>query len=323
MSERLVLQPTVNDIKFGYDFVDLVKERMLKAGKVFSVGEVFEITILGQKIPFKVIECPKDLAGAEWRILNESIRSKRERTGSPSGLVDRAIEFARKAHGGELDDEGKDYVDAHLIQTLRILRQVTDDEEILAAGVLHDTREDTEVAHEELVKEFGERVAFLVWQVTHKGSKEKGYYFPNLRDRDAVLIKFADRLSNLSRMSAWSQSRQEHYLKKSKFWRSEPVSEASTLPSFIKNGRCHNKGESICNIGYACDGCPYNPDPPRPCEGGGGVCEFPQGREQCAKCPDKSEDVREKRLGGRPVVNFGGGRVLLQRVGFREEKTKK
>ena len=28
--------------------------------------------------------------------------------------------------------------------------------------------------------------------------------------------------------------------------------------SFIKNGICINNGESICNLGYACDGCPYN-----------------------------------------------------------------
>ena len=28
--------------------------------------------------------------------------------------------------------------------------------------------------------------------------------------------------------------------------------------NFIKNGVCHNKGEQICNIGYACDACPYN-----------------------------------------------------------------
>ena len=29
---------------------------------------------------------------------------------------------------------------------------------------------------------------------------------------------------------------------------------------WIKNGKCTNKGEHICNLGYACDGCPWNKD---------------------------------------------------------------
>lgn len=29
-------------------------------------------------------------------------------------------------------------------------------------------------------------------------------------------------------------------------------------PSFIVNGKCKKKEEEICNIGYACDACPYN-----------------------------------------------------------------
>lgn len=34
---------------------------------------------------------------------------------------------------------------------------------------------------------------------------------------------------------------------------------ASGLP-FIVNGICSNEGDCICNLGYACDGCPYNKD---------------------------------------------------------------
>ena len=50
---------------------------------------------------------------------------------------------------------------------------------------------------------------------------QKGYYFPRLKSKEAILIKFADRLSNLSRMSSWNMKRQEQYLRKSKFWNSE------------------------------------------------------------------------------------------------------
>ncbi len=32
------------------------------------------------------------------------------------------------------------------------------------------------------------------------------------------------------------------------------------LPYFIVNGVCENQGNVKCNLGYACDGCPYNKD---------------------------------------------------------------
>jgi (p)ppGpp synthase/HD superfamily hydrolase len=132
-----------------------------------------------------------------------------------------AVEFARKAHVGQLDDEGKPYFEAHLVQTAKIVSLVTSDEEVIAAAYLHDVLEDTKTTYEGLKREFGVRVAGLVLECTHDGSKKEGYYFPRLKSRDAVLVKFADRLSNLSRMSAWSRERQEQYLRKSVFWKKE------------------------------------------------------------------------------------------------------
>jgi hypothetical protein len=31
-----------------------------------------------------------------------------------------------------------------------------------------------------------------------------------------------------------------------------------TLPNFIIDDICYNYGDQICNLGYACDACPYN-----------------------------------------------------------------
>lgn len=130
--------------------------------------------------------------------------------------------FARDKHQGQKDSDGNDYFESHLMQVHAIVLQITDEPEMLAAALLHDTLEDTKTTYEELLKEFGNRVADLVMELTHEGKKdEKGFYFPRLKSKDAILIKFADRLSNLSRMSSWDQDRQEHYLKKSKFWKSE------------------------------------------------------------------------------------------------------
>ena len=148
--------------------------------------------------------------------------AKTDSTNFKTSLCVKAAEFAVKKHSGQLDDEGKDYFTAHCMHVFRILGEVTKDEEILASGLLHDILEDTDTTYVELELGFGKRVAALVFEVTHAGSKDNhGFYFPRLVSRDAILLKFADRLSNLSRMAAWGPRRQEQYLRKSKFWRSE------------------------------------------------------------------------------------------------------
>lgn len=135
-------------------------------------------------------------------------------------LVDRALQFATQAHAKQSRDDGAPYI-THPIQVANILRQVTVDPEMIAAAYLHDVVEDTDVTYLQLKAEFGDRVADLVMEVTHEGDDTRGYYFPRLETRDGILLKFADRLSNLSGMSAWSEKRRLHYIKKSKFWRSE------------------------------------------------------------------------------------------------------
>ena len=139
-----------------------------------------------------------------------------------SDLIARAYKFAQEHHGGVLRDDGKDYFAAHIEQVVSFVEEVTDDEEVIAAAYLHDIIEDTHVTYEDMIEMFGQRVADLVHEVTHDGKPDsKGYYFPRLHTKEAMIIKFADRLSNLGAMSVWDKERQKQYLKKSKFWRSE------------------------------------------------------------------------------------------------------
>ena len=132
-------------------------------------------------------------------------------------------EFAKDAHKEQKDDDGKPYFDSHIMQVVHILKQVTTDEDIIKAAYLHDTIEDTNVNYEQLKNKFGQRVADLVNEVTHEGKKDTiGHWFPRLKTKEGILLKFSDRLSNLSRMDAWDEDRRQHYLKKSKFWSSAP-----------------------------------------------------------------------------------------------------
>ena len=135
-------------------------------------------------------------------------------------IVRKARKFAKAKHKGQLDDCGKNYFKVHVEGVVKVLRLVTKDKNILAAAYLHDTLEDTDTSFTELHKEFGMIITKLVWEVTHEGKKDTyGKYFPRLKSRDAILIKFADRLHNLSRMDVWDEKRVAQYLRKSKFWK--------------------------------------------------------------------------------------------------------
>jgi len=139
-----------------------------------------------------------------------------------SRLVDKALEFASKKHEGQLDDSGRPYFFAHVVQVHGILQDVSDDEEVLCAGLLHDIIEDTDTTYEELVHEFTKEIADIVLEVTHVGNSVDNYYFPLLRSRKAIMVQFADRLSNMARMVDWPGNVQQSFLEGSMFWRSKP-----------------------------------------------------------------------------------------------------
>lgn len=131
----------------------------------------------------------------------------------------RAYLFAMEKHKGQLDDTGRDYFEEHCVKVVEILKTITKNEIILKAGILHDVLEDTNTTYEELKEKFGV-VADLVNEVTHEGKKDEyGFYFPRLESKEAIMIKLADRLQNITRMQSWTKERQNHYLKKTKFWK--------------------------------------------------------------------------------------------------------
>ncbi|MBN1682926.1 HD domain-containing protein [Candidatus Bathyarchaeota archaeon] len=135
---------------------------------------------------------------------------------------DKALELASERHRGQLDDQGRPYFFAHIVQVHNILKTVTDDEVTICAGILHDIIEDTDTTYEELLHEFNKEIADLVLEVTYEETEKGEQYFPYLKTRKAVIIKFADRLSNLSRMDDWPGDWQMNYLNKSKFWNTQP-----------------------------------------------------------------------------------------------------
>src|ERR1700741_520058 len=91
-------------------------------------------------------------------------------------LVSSAADLAARRHNGMArKGRGNEPYINHLAEVANLLALVTDggDAELIAAGWLHDTVEDTETTRDELAQKFGERVAALVVEVTDDMSLPK------------------------------------------------------------------------------------------------------------------------------------------------------
>lgn len=119
-------------------------------------------------------------------------------------MINEAIEFAAKAHEGQLRKGTKKPYIVHPIEVSEIVSAMTDDEEVICAAVLHDTIEDCRGITKDVLKlRFGDRVAELVAQEsedkTLSWKERKSATIARLKDaqREVQLIGLADKLSNM------------------------------------------------------------------------------------------------------------------------------
>lgn len=124
--------------------------------------------------------------------------------------LDEAIKFASIAHKGATRKGGNQPYIFHPLEVLNIVSTMTLDEDVLAAAILHDTVEDTDVTIEDVVDRFGENVGKLVqiesedkksdrpkantWIERKKEAIEK---IKNCNNIDALMVCMADKISNL------------------------------------------------------------------------------------------------------------------------------
>lgn len=117
-------------------------------------------------------------------------------------MIEKAKLLAKEKHEDQTY-RGGTYFDNHIMKVMEKTKQYTRDPEVLVAAILHDVVEDTDVKITEVRKEFGRRVADLVWRLTdEKGStrdEKKAKTYPKIKaDKYAVLVKLADRFVNMS-----------------------------------------------------------------------------------------------------------------------------
>ena len=146
-----------------------------------------------------------------------------------SPRIQKAIEVATKAHEGQFRKTGEPYI-IHPLAVKKILEEWGMDEDTIIAGILHDTVEDTDLKLDDIRKEFGDTVAFLVDGVTklstaRNGMRDIDTYLPETKnnflrlmialgdDIRVLIIKLADRLHNLRTLSALPPDKQKKIAK--------------------------------------------------------------------------------------------------------------
>jgi guanosine-3',5'-bis(diphosphate) 3'-pyrophosphohydrolase len=154
-----------------------------------------------------------------WRQAEPELRAR-----LPAGTVTaigRAVAFAAEHHGDQRRPTGAPYLE-HLLETLEVLvRGVRETRpEILCAGVLHDVVEDTSCTLADVGAAFGRGVEELVGWVTipapapgQSKAEAKEAYLRRLlaAPQDAVLVKLADRVSNVQTLRNLPSPRQRAY----------------------------------------------------------------------------------------------------------------
>lgn len=121
-------------------------------------------------------------------------------------LLHKAIEFAAVKHKNQTRKQSDTPYIVHPAEVMLFLTESGCEYDCIAAGILHDTLEDTETTYEELVAQFGVKIADLVAAESEDKSKSWRERKQNTVDKiktasvEAKMICLADKLSNLQSM---------------------------------------------------------------------------------------------------------------------------
>ena len=144
---------------------------------------------------------------------------RRRHPKAPVAMINRAYETAKEAHRHQSRGSGESYIN-HPLAVARIVAEIGLDEVSLAAALLHDAVEDTEITIADVEAAFGAEVAAIVDGVTKLerlqfDSKEeqqaatmRKMLVAMARDLRVLIIKLADRLHNMRTIAAMPSEKQ-------------------------------------------------------------------------------------------------------------------
>jgi GTP pyrophosphokinase len=142
------------------------------------------------------------------------------RPGDDLDIIRRAWAFCLQQHEGQKRASGEPYV-VHPLEVALVLAELKMDSTAIAAGLLHDAVEDTDVTSDEIAEMFGDQVAHIVEGVTKldkiKFANREDHQAENIRkmllamvtDVRVVIIKLADRLHNMRTLEHLKPEKQQ------------------------------------------------------------------------------------------------------------------
>ena len=135
-------------------------------------------------------------------------------------LIMKAYNYAKEHHGDQLRKSGEPYI-IHPLNVAYILADIGLDDSTIAAALLHDVVEDTEVTQNDITQEFGEEISEMVAGVTKLGKISfasveeqqvedyRKMFLAMGKDIRVILIKLADRLHNMRTLKYLKPDRQQ------------------------------------------------------------------------------------------------------------------
>ena len=146
-------------------------------------------------------------------------KMKKNNKKADSKIVLKAYNFAVEKHGEQLRRSGEPYI-IHPMQVANILAELGLDDSTVCAALLHDVVEDTEVTHEDLIREFSLEIAEMVDGVTklsklncesveeEQVENYRKMFLAMGKDIRVIMIKLSDRLHNMRTLKFLSRDRQ-------------------------------------------------------------------------------------------------------------------
>ena len=138
---------------------------------------------------------------------------------SDLAMIEKAYNISTKAHEGQERVSGDPYI-VHPVEVGCILAELEMDDNSIAAGILHDTIEDTTFTYEQIKKEFNAEIAELVEGVTKltkipytskqeiQAENFRKMFLAMAKDIRVIIIKLGDRLHNMRTLKFMAKDKQ-------------------------------------------------------------------------------------------------------------------
>ena len=167
------------------------------------------------------LEAPADFTSPEELYQDLIATIRKYHPSDDITMIEKAYRVAKEAHREQKRKSGEPYI-IHPLCVAIILADLEMDKETIEAGLLHDVVEDTAMTLDELTKEFGTEVSFLVDGVTKltqlswdkdkveiQADNLRKMFLAMAKDIRVIIIKLADRLHNMRTGQYWKPEKQK------------------------------------------------------------------------------------------------------------------